>query len=260
MPAPAPVPAAAPAPDPAAAEAARAAAWKVLRPLETPLATYRRNRLVSFEGGPEAGPYDLLRTKIIQQAQTHGWKRVAVVSPHSACGKTTTVANLVFSFARQKDLRVVILDLDLRRPALARVMGRQVRFGMADVLEGRVEFAEHGERYGDNVAIGFTSDPVRNSSEVLQAAQTQAALARIEADYGADLMILDMPPMLSADDNFGFLKNVDCALLVVAAEETPMHEIDVTERQLAELTNVMGVVLNKCNYADGAYGYKYGAY
>jgi hypothetical protein len=37
-----------------------------------------------------------------------------------------------------------------------------------------------------------------------------------------------------------------------------MDRIDVTERQIAELTNVMGIILNKCHYADGAYGYEYG--
>lgn len=262
---PAPAPASAPAPAAAPAAvvdsaAAIAAAWKALRPLETSSKTFRRNRLVSFSGGPEAGPYDLLRTRIVQQAAQQGWHRVAIVSPHASCGKTTTTANLAFSFARQKDLRTVILDLDLRRPSLGKLMGRTSRFNMGDVLEGRVSFAEHGERYGDNIAFGFNSEAVRNPSEVLQSLQTGEVLREIEAGYGADLMLFDMPPMLASDDNIGFLKNVDCALLIVAAERTNMHQIDVTERQLAELTNVMGVVLNKCNYTDGAYGYDYGHY
>ncbi len=237
-----------------------AAAWQGLRPLETNGKIFRRNRLVSFEAGPQAAPYDLLRTRIIQQAKLHDWHRVAIVSPHAACGKTTTVANLAFSFARQKDLRTVILDLDLRRPALGKVMGRPMRFNMGDILERRVSFAEHGERYGENVAFGFNNEPARHPSETLQSLQTQEVLREIETTYGADLMLFDMPPMLASDDNVGFLKNVDCALLVVAAERTAMHQIDVTERQLAELTSVMGVVLNKCNYTDGEYGYDYGYY
>lgn len=235
-------------------------AWKALRPLETSGTIFRRNRLVSFDGGPDAGPYDLLRTRIIQQAALNNWHRVAIVSPHSACGKTTTTANLAFSFARQKDLRIVILDLDLRRPTLGKIMGRPSRFNMGDVLERRVSFAEHGERYGDNVAFGFNNEPARYPSEILQSQQTQEVLNEIEATYGADLMLFDMPPMRASDDNVGFLKNVDCALLLVAAERTAMHQIDVIERQLAELTSVMGVVLNKCKYTDGAYGYDYTQY
>lgn len=238
----------------------KAALWKALRPLETNSKVLRQNRLVAFSGGPEAAPYDLLRTKIIHQCQQHGWRRIAIVSPHSACGKTTTTANLAFSFARQKDLSTIFFDLDLRRPALAKVMGRQVQFNMADILEHRVSFAEHGERYGENVAFGFNNEAVGYSAEILQSVQTQEVLDEIQRDYAPDLMIFDMPPMLASDDNFGFLKNVDCALLVVAAERTPMHQIDVTERQLAELTSVMGVILNKCSFTDGAYGYEYEHY
>ncbi len=249
-----------PRPGPRSEAMSVAAAWQALRPLETQAKVLRRNRIVTFDGGPESTPYDLLRTKIIQQAQVNGWRRIAIVSSHSGCGKTTTTANLAFSLARQKDLRSLMIDLDLRRPALGQVMGQTGRFNMADVLERRVSFAEHGERYGDTLAFGFNNSSVRNPSEILQSQQTRDVLTEIERDYGADLMLFDMPPMMASDDNFGFLKNVDAALLIAAAEKTPVSEIDVTERQLAALTNVMGIVLNKCNYVDGAYGYEYGYY
>ena len=45
-------------------------------------------------------------------------------------------------------------------------------------------------------------------------------------------------------------------LLVAAAEVTPMDRIDVAERQLSELTNVMGIVLNRCRYNAGAHSYE----
>ena len=57
---------------------------------------------------------------------------------------------------------------------------------------------------------------------------------------------------------FGFLKNADCALFLIEAERTTLDQIDSAERQLAELTAVMGVVLNKCRHGDAAYGYGYG--
>jgi Mrp family chromosome partitioning ATPase len=68
-------------------------------------------------------------------------------------------------------------------------------------------------------------------------------------------MLFDMPPLLVSDDNFAFLKNVDCALLLVEAGQTTTKQVDMTERQLAELTNVMGVILNKCQFNDNPYGY-----
>lgn len=233
-------------------------AWETLLPLDLSAAQARKNRLVAFDGGQDAGPYDLLRTRILQQAQKNSWRRVAIVSPHSECGKTTTVANLVFSFGRQKDLRTLALDFDLRRVGLARVLAQQCRYTMADVLERRVPFSAHGLRHGANVAIGLNAGPVRNPSEVLQNQQTRDVLDEIEATYQPDIVLFDMPPLMSSDDNFGFLKNVDCALILAEADRTTTAQIDLAERQVSELTNVMGVVLNKCRYATEGYGYDYG--
>lgn len=233
-------------------------AWAALQRLDVSASQIRKSRLVAYEGGTDAGPYDLLRTRILQQAQKNNWRRVAVVSPHSECGKTTTVANLAFSFGRQKDLRTLALDFDLRRVGLARTLGQQCRHTMADILERRVPFSEHALLHGTNVAIGLNAGPVRNPSEVLQNQQTRDVLDEIEATYQPDIVLFDMPPLMSSDDNFGFLKNVDCALILAEADHTTTAQIDLAERQVSELTNVMGVVLNKCRYATEGYGYDYG--
>jgi Mrp family chromosome partitioning ATPase len=90
--------------------------------------------------------------------------------------------------------------------------------------------------------------------------QTRKVLKGIEAAYAPNFMIFDLPPLSAGDDNFGFLSHVDAALIVAEAEKTSLTQIDVAERQVAELTNVMGVVLNKCRYVTGAYGYEEGYY
>lgn len=231
--------------------------WAALRATTIPPRAQHDNLLVSYGGGKAAGPFDMLRTRILQQANSNGWRRVALVSPHSGCGKTTLTANLAFSFRRREDLRTMVLDLDLRRPSLARILGQTPEHTMADVLRGRVSFADHGLRLGDNIALGLNSGPVETSSEILQTRQTQEVLDAIDAEYAPDIMLFDMPPMQAADDNFGFLNNVDCALLIAEAEQTTISQVDVTERQIAELTNVMGVVLNKGRYTDDTYGYGY---
>ena len=55
---------------------------------------------------------------------------------------------------------------------------------------------------------------------------------------------------LASDDHVGFLPHVDCALLISAAESTTMNQLDVCEKELSELTNVLGVVLNKCRFNE----------
>ncbi|MCG7522392.1 CpsD/CapB family tyrosine-protein kinase [Ruegeria sp. Ofav3-42] len=232
--------------------------WKDLAPIEVPESVITQNRLVASADGPAAAPFDMLRTRILQQAKSRDWKRVALVSPHSACGKSTTAANLAFSFGRQSDLRTIVLDLDLRRSGLRRILGQHCQHTMADVLRGEVPFSKHAQRLGDNVALGFNGSTVRSAAEVLQSGKASEVLNSIQAGFEPDLMLFDMPPLMEVDDNFGFLGNVDCALLLIEAERTTVDQIDVAERQLSELTNVMGVVLNKAHYTEGAYGYGYG--
>ncbi len=57
-------------------------------------------------------------------------------------------------------------------------------------------------------------------------------------------MIFDLPSVLVNDDTRAFLKNADCALIVIRANSTRYGQFDACEREIAEQTNVLGVVLN----------------
>lgn len=234
--------------------------WTVLPEIELDSKVVMRNRLLSYQGGHEAAPYDMLRTKMLQQIRTNGWRRVALTSPYSGCGKSTTTANLAFSLGRQADLRVIVIDFDLRRMGLAEILGQSGTHSMADVIQGKVPFHDHAIRYGENLIFGLNYSLTYNPSEVLQSRRAIETLEQIEAVYHPDIVLFDTPPLMASDDTHGLLKNMDCALLLAEAEKTSMNHIDLAERQLAELTNVMGIVLNKCRYASGAFGYEYDAY
>jgi Mrp family chromosome partitioning ATPase len=97
-------------------------------------------------------------------------------------------------------------------------------------------------------------------TSVLLSHKTHAVLKEIEETYAPDVMIFDLPPVLVSDDTRAFLKDVDCALIVAKAEATSASQIDTCEREIAEQTNVLGVVLNQCRHVgDTDYGYnKYG--
>ncbi len=236
-------------------------AWAALEKLHLDHKQMHRNRVTAFEPGADRAPFDLLRTRILQQASHNGWQRVAIVSPHSACGKSTTAANLSFSFARHRTLRSMIFDFDFRRAGLTKLLGQQLALGMSDVLERKADFANQARRFGNNIAFGLRKvGKTVNPSELLQSSDTPVILDEISERYKPDIMLFDMPPLMASDDNFGFLQNVDCALIMVAAEKTPMSQIDVAERHVSELTNVMGIVLNMCHYTSGAHGHEYGYY
>lgn len=230
-------------------------AWSALQELTIPPRMAERKRLSALMGTQFSTPYDMLRARVLRQMRKSGWRRLAVTSPNKSCGKTTLSANLALSMARQPELRVVLMDFDLRRPALAEIFGAREPHNISDLLQGRTDFAEFALRYGNNLAICTNRAPLPNSAELLQSPDTAELLDQIEAQWKPDLILFDTPPMQGNHDNLGFLGQVDCVLLVAAAGSTTLGQIDSCEQELAGLTNVLGTVLNKCRYLDEADGY-----
>jgi len=224
--------------------------WHNLIEIKVSASTARRTRITALNTGPGSGPYDLLRSRVLRLMQENDWSSVAISSPNPSCGKTTVCANLAFSLARQSDLKIMVLDLDLRRPALQLVLNHKPSNSLHEVLEGKVRAEDNLLRYGENLIFGLNTRAAKRPSEMLQSKLTREKLDQLRATYKPDLVIYDLPPMLATDDNIGFLPNVDCGILVNAAESTTINQLDTCEKEMAELTNVLGVVLNKCRFND----------
>ena len=227
--------------------------------LEVEARQFERRRIVTLDPGPQATPFDVMRTRLLKQMAANNWRRIAVTSPGPACGKTMVTLNLAFSLARQAEIRTLVIEADLRRPAIARALGltRPLRFARA--LEGLDPAADHLVRYGQNLAFGPNQEPAENPAELLQSASAREVIAALEATYAPDIILFDMPPLAAGDDTLGFLDKVDAALLVAAAGTTTIEQVDLAEQELAAQTNVAGVILNKCRHLDRdqAYGYDY---
>jgi protein-tyrosine kinase len=210
----------------------------------------RGQRIVAMTGGRDSAAVDLLRTKMLQQMRQNSWRRVAITSPGSACGKTTVSINLAVSMARQSELRTILIDLDMRRPAMARLLSIKDRPSFFDVVEGRVPFAEQAVRMSENVIVSVNTASASEPSELMASSAMKRVVEEIEATYRPDVLMFDMPPMLVTDDNLAFFDKVDCAVLVAAAESTTVAQVDICERDLATQTSLLGVILNKCRYTD----------
>jgi protein-tyrosine kinase len=232
-----------------------AAAWAALPSFVPDRARLQEHHVVTLAGGADAASFDGMRTRVLQQMRSNGWRRLAITSPGPASGKSTIALNLAFGLARQTGLKVMLLDLDLRRPSLARTLGLHPEAGFADVLGGNASFELVARGHGQNLAVAVNIAPTPASAELMGNPVVADILGAIEARYAPDLVIFDMPPMLVIDDAIAFLPRVDCALLVAAAETTRIKEIDICEREIAAHTAVMGTVLNKCRYMDADYSY-----
>ncbi|MCW1920772.1 P-loop NTPase [Rhodobacter sp. KR11] len=214
----------------------------------------RRQRLGALLGQGPATPHDILRSRVVRQMGEKGWKRLAVTSPTTKCGKSTLALNLALSLARYGQFRILLLDLDLRHPSLASLLELRDPPEITGLLRGG-KLARHGYSYGPNLALVPNGLARIDSAELLQDATTLAALDRLEAEWRPDIVICDLPPMQGNDDTLGFLPHVDCALIVAAAEMTTLPQLDRCESEVGQLTNVLGVVLNKCRYTDRNTGF-----
>lgn len=232
-----------------------AAAWRALPQFMPNEKLLKNNRVLSFFGGAAAQPFDMMRTRLLQQCKANGYRRIAITSPTPKCGKSTITANLAFGLARQTELRVLVIDIDMRRPELANLIGIRENLAFARVLGGHEPPEAHMIAFGNNLAFATNRVPSANSSELLHSAFARQQIEAVERKFAPDLVLFDSPPMLASDDTIGFLDFTDAAILVAAAEQTSIDEVDVSETEIASATNMIGVVLNKSRYSQGSYGY-----
>lgn len=231
-------------------------AWEKLQPFTPDASLVARNRIVTVNRSDTAhSAFDMMRTRILQNMRENSWTSVAITSPTPGCGKTFTALNLAFSLANQKDCRTVLLDLDMKRPQVGKTLGMRDAASMESFLRGELQADDIFRRHGDNLAIAANKQSVQFSAELLQSAASTQALQDMRRRMRPDIVIYDLPPMLSTDDVLAFLPNVDCIILVAAAEQSTLSEIDICEQTLTEKTNVLGVVLNKCKFSAEKYGY-----
>jgi len=83
--------------------------------------------------------------------------------------------------ARQPEMRVVVVEADMRRPALARTLGQKgIAHQFSRVLAGQAPWAEHMLRIGPNLVFATNAAPVNHSAELLQSATARRALEEVE--------------------------------------------------------------------------------
>jgi len=224
--------------------------WADLREIELSGAALQDHNVVTQQASQKATPFDILRTKILLQMRENGWKSLAITSPMPESGKTTMACNLALGLGRQGGLNTMLFDLDLQNPSIGDFLGHTPKAHIADMLAGKISFAEQAVRVGESVAVSMAARRESDPTRVLLAEQTRETLEAVRASYDPDIMIFDMPSILVGDNTRAFLKNVDCALIVARANATKYGHFDACEREIAEHTNVLGVALNAFRTKD----------
>jgi Mrp family chromosome partitioning ATPase len=231
--------------------------WLALEEITLDPRALLRERIVTRDkADPAHGVFDALRTRLLKALHDNRWSRVAITSPTKGCGKTMVACNLAFSLARQPETRCMLIDLDLRVPQIAARLGQRDLYAIEPFLLGEMAAGDYLRRAGGNLAIGFNTTRVGSAAELVQSRRVAATLAATWELYRPNVVIFDLPPMLTSDDVLAFLPNVDGLLLVVGGGQTRASEVEECERLMAEQTNFLGVVLNKAE-DSGVSSYRY---
>lgn len=238
-------------PDPLGGGAvARTRAWNALTPVPPNERALERSRIVSFAKGDAAhGAFDVLRTRMQSALSQNGWSRVGVTSPNSGCGKTFVSANLAFSLARQKSCHTVLMDLDMRKPSVGKVLGMDHPDSLRWFLTGEIPVEKFLRRVGSNLAVGLNSGRLQDAAEIIQAPSTAYALNNMISHLAPSVVIYDLPPILSCDDVMGFLPQLDCMILVIGGGLTKPSEVTECENLLKDQCPILGMILNRAEDA-----------
>lgn len=207
----------------------------------------RERRIVSaLETGPFSDAYKILRTQVMQRMRENQWNLLGITSPGSGEGKTHTAVNLAISLAMEASQTVLLVDANLRKPALHTVFGLGAGQGLVDHLLDHVPVPDLLIHPGIQrlVLLPGGRAQVNGSSELLTSLPMRALVDDLKHRYTSRIVLFDLPPLLNVADVLGFAPLIDAMLLVVEAGGTQVEEV---ERSLSLLSAVpmIGTVLNK---------------
>ncbi|MBI2185503.1 MAG: CpsD/CapB family tyrosine-protein kinase [Acidobacteria bacterium] len=205
------------------------------------------SHLVSFTAPASfaAEQYQGLRLAVERMARTRDVKTIAISSPAAGDGKTVTAINLAGALARGADDRVLLIDADLRRPSVAKLLGlTDAERGLSDVLTDETLDVGDVVRSVDrpNLVILPAGSLRRGASETLRSARLDTLLRDLRQRYGC--IVIDTPPLLPVFDSALLAKLVDGVLLVVAANQTPRKLLGESLNML-DPAKVLGIVFNR---------------
>jgi len=283
-PAEAAVPAAAPAAAaPAAAAAAPAAAPSATAPapaaraprpatkrVELDLGHMRDMGMVTAAGGRTTLVEDfrIIKRPLIKRAfapRTPGDKPgnlIMITSSLPGEGKTYCAINLAMSIAMELDHTVLLVDADVARPSVLRVLGLPAQRGLMDILlDDKTDLADVMLRTNvDTLSLLPAGTSNARATELLASQTMSTFVTEIANRYPDRIVIFDSPPLLLTSEAHVLASHMGQIVVVVESETTTQHAVKESLRQLEGCANV-NLIYNKTREFPGVeetYDYHYG--
>ena len=201
--------------------------------------------------------YSMLQTNLDFYGVDQKQQVILLTSAMQAEGKSTTISNLAVAFA-QSDKRVLIIDLDLRKPVQHRIFNVPSTTGVTTVLTGKSK-VEDAIKPTDRDNLFLLPCGIRppNPTELLRSESMKQLIEYLRTKY--DIIIIDTPPVLALADAAILSRYADSVLLVVAAGVVDYTSLELSIKNLTMVNaNLIGVVMNNIKVGDrGSYYYRY---
>lgn len=199
--------------------------------------------------------YRMLRTNIQYLSSCSGLKIILVTSARQSEGKSTIASNLSITLA-QSNKKTLLLDCDLRKPSLCKMLNLPNDIGLSNLLNENIDYHAALNPYMKNLHVITSGDSAANPVEMLSSEKMKSFIETVKSDY--DYIVLDSPPALVVTDA-RVLASLTCGvLLIVAKGKTDIDMVVKTKELLQNVgANIIGVILNK---TDNKMGKEYSAY
>jgi polysaccharide biosynthesis transport protein len=208
---------------------------------------------------PHAEAYRVLRTNLLFSRKDDKLNTVAVVSAGAGEGKSTTVFNLASVFA-QSGQRVLIVDSDLRRPTLHKMLKITNSLGLTNYLLKQNSLDEVIQTTSLPTMDFMASGKLPSSSlGILSSAQMKDLIGELKQRY--DFVFFDSPPIMGVSDASILASEVDMTIQVIQYRRYP-QPMNIRAKQLIEKVggNLIGIVLNNINMSQDESYYYYSGY
>ncbi|HVS02034.1 MAG TPA: polysaccharide biosynthesis tyrosine autokinase [Thermoanaerobaculia bacterium] len=174
-------------------------------------------------------------------------------------GKSTTAINLSIALA-QTGAKTVLVDLDLRRPALGELFKVQEMEGMSTFLSGNSELSPTmKETPYANLFMVPSGPPAPNPGELIGSERMSLALQLLTEHFS--YVVFDTPPALELSDAIVLAPQVDGVVLVIQGNTAPRQAVRKTVQRFQQVGGkILGVILNDVDFRSATYGYYYGSY
>lgn len=217
--------------------------------------------LVDEKGGENrhAEAYRVLHTNLLFSRKEDKFNTIVVVSAGAGEGKSTTTLNLATTFA-QSDKRVLVVDSDLRRPTLHKILRVANNLGLTNYLLKQNTLEEIIQTTAVPTLHFMASGKLPSGSMgILGSSQMKEMITELKKRY--DYIFFDSPPILGVSDASILASEVDMVLQVIQYRRYP-QPMNLRAKQLIEKVggNFVGIVLNNINMSQDESYYYYSGY